>query len=193
MKLKDLVRKNRSYRRFDQNYHIGAEKLHSLISLAQYSASARNDQPLKFWLSNTKEMNQTIFSHLSWAGDLKGWAGPQEGERPSAYILIFGDTEIRPQFGVDHGIAAQSITLGATEAGLGGCLVGSINRDELRRELEIPERYQILLAIALGKPAEDVVVEMMSEEGSTTYYRDEHETHYVPKRQLAELIVHDVE
>jgi len=192
MDLKTLLMKNRSYRRFDQSHHIEAEVLRGFVSLAQYSASARNDQPLKFWLSNTEEMNKTIFSSLSWAGALKDWTGPAEGEHPSAYILILGDTEICNQFGVDYGIAAQSILLGATEIGLGGCMIGSINREQLRFDLELEDRFQILLAIALGKPTEDVVIELIPADGSTTYYRDDQDRHYVPKRKLEDLILHDV-
>ena len=159
MKLINFIQKSRSYRRFDEDYRVDSKTLRELIRLAQYSPSGRNRQPLKYWLSNTPEMNETIFSTLSWAGDLKDWPGPARGERPSAYILILGDTAISESFGVDHGIAAQSILLGAVEAGLGGCIIGSVQRDVLVKALAIPSRYQILLAIALGKPAEKVVVD----------------------------------
>jgi nitroreductase len=192
MDLQTIVYKNRSYRRFDESHKIEGTFLRDWICLAQHSPSARNAQPLKFWLSNTPEMNNLIFPHLGWAGALKDWGGPAEGERPSAYILILGDTEIRETFSVDHGIAAQSILLGAVEAGYGGCMIGSVQRDGLRTALGIPERFQILLAIALGKPTEQVVAEPVGEDGSITYYRDENGVHHVPKRSLPELIVHDV-
>jgi nitroreductase len=192
MDLQTLVYNSRSYRRFDESHKIEGALLRDWIRLAQHSPSGMNAQPLKFWLSNTPEMNDLIFPYLGWAGALKDWGGPAEGERPSAYILILGDTEIRETFSVDHGIAAQSILLGATEAGYGGCMIGSVRRDEVRKALGIPERFQILLAIALGKPAEQVVVEPVGEDGSITYYRDQNSVHHVPKRRLAELILHDV-
>ena len=192
MDIQTIVYKNRSYRRFDESHKIEGTLLRDWICLAQHSPSATNAQPLKFWLSNTPEMNNLIFPYLGWAGALKDWGGPAEGERPSAYILIFGDTEIRETFSVDHGIAAQSILLGAVEAGYGGCMIGSVQREALRMALGIPERFQILLAIALGKPNEEVVTEPVGEDGSITYYRDENGVHHVPKRSLTELIVHDV-
>jgi nitroreductase len=192
MKLLNLVQNSRSYRRFDENYRIDGETLHALIRLAQYSPSGRNRQPLKFWLSNTPEMNAIIFSNLSWAGDLKDWPGPAKGERPSAYILILGDTAIRESFGIDHGIAAQSILLGAVEAGLGGCMLSSAKTDIISQALHIPDRYKIQLVIALGKPAEKVVVDIVDEGADLTYYRDENDVHHVPKRGLGELILHDV-
>ena len=122
---------------------------------------------------------------------MRSWSGPAEGERPSAYIVILGDTEISKSSGCDHGIAAQSIMLGATERGLGGCMIGSIKRDALRETLEIPERYEIQLVLALGKPAETVVLEDVGPDGDIKYYRDDEDVHHVPKRPLDELILRE--
>ena len=187
--LKDLILKTRSYRRFDESARIEIETLRDLVKLARFSASGSNRQPLKFVLSCDPETNAAIFPHTRWAGYLTDWGGPAEGERPTAYIIILGDTEIREAGGVDHGIAAQSIMLGATERGLGGCMIGSIDKPKLRAALEIPERYDILLVLALGKPAETVVLEDVGPDGSTKYYRDEKDVHHVPKRTLDELIL----
>jgi len=192
MDLKTLVRKSRSYRRFDENYHIEGDTLRELVRLAQYSPTGNNMQPLKFWLSNTPEINQKIFPHLGWAGSLKDWKGPKAGERPSAYIIILGDTDIQATFGVDHGIAAQSIMLGAAEKDLGGCMIGSARREGLQEDLGIPDQYRILLVLALGKPVERVVTEPVGEDGEIKYYRDKERVHHVPKRSLEDLIVHDV-
>jgi len=193
MDLRTLIHKSRSYRRFDESYRVSSEILHDLIELAQYSPTGRNLQPLKFWLSNTPEMNTLIFPHLGWAGALKDWGGPAEGERPAAYIIILGDTTIAQQFGVNHGIAAQSIMLGAVEKGLGGCMIGSARKENLQQALAIPRHYEILLVLALGKPAEVVVTETIGEDGEYNYYRDAEAVHHVPKRSLSELIVKDVE
>jgi len=192
MDLKTLVRKSRSYRRFDENYQIEGDTLRELVRLAQYSPTGNNMQPLKFWLSNTPEINQKIFPHLGWAGSLKDWKGPKAGERPSAYIIILGDTDIQATFGVDHGIAAQSIMLGAAEKDLGGCMIGSARREGLQEDLGIPDQYRILLVLALGKPVERVVTEPVGEDGEIKYYRDKDRVHHVPKRSLEDLIVHDV-
>ena len=186
--LAELIRKNRSYRRFDQQFEIDAVTLRELVELARLSASGANRQPLKFVLSAGKEHNERIFSCLHWAGYLRDWDGPVAGERPAAYIVILGDTEVNRSFGVDHGIAAQSIMLGATERGLGGCILGAVNREELREVLALPTRYEILLVLALGKPSEEVVIEEATS-GNIEYWRDENEVHHVPKRSLDELIL----
>jgi nitroreductase len=186
---RDLVLRTRSYRRFDQDHEIPEETLKELVDLARLSASAANIQPLKYILSQAPERNARIFPHLGWAGYLQNWHGPREGERPSAYIIILGDKEIKDSFGVDPGIAAQSILLGATEKKLGGCMIGSIKKDDLRRDLNIPGRYEILYVLAIGKPAERVVLELIGPDGSIKYYRNEEDEHHVPKRSLDEIII----
>jgi len=187
--IKDLIEKNRSYRRFDQKSPVEIETLRQLVDLARLSASAANLQPLKYVLSCSPEQNGVIFEHLAWAGYLTDWQGPQPSKQPTAYIIILGDTTIAKSFHCDHGIAAQSILLGAAEKGLGGCIIGSIQRDELRKKLNIPQKYEILLVIALGKPAEKVVLESTVKTGSIEYYRNDKDVHHVPKRPLDEIIL----
>jgi len=187
--IRDLILKNRSYRRFYQDVDIKLETLRELVDLARLSASARNAQPLKYILSCEPQGNSLIFPYLAWAGYIKGWSGPCEEERPSAYIIILGDTEIRRSFSCDHGVAAQSIMLGATEKGLGGCIIASIEREGLRKALEIPPRYEILLVLALGQPKETVVIETIGPSGDTKYWRDSKGVHHVPKRPLNDIII----
>jgi len=187
--MEDLVRADRSYRRFHQNKPIDRETLVSLVNLGRLSPCAANLQPLKYMISNDPQLNAEIFPALAWAGYLKDWAGPAEGERPSAYIIILGDTEIRKGFGCDHGIAAQSILLGAAEKGIGGCMIGSITMDIIRKALNIPERFEVLLVLALGYPAEKVVLEDVGPDGDIKYYRDENDVHHVPKRRLEDVIL----
>jgi nitroreductase len=187
MNLKELILKSRSYRRFDESYQIDAKTIESFIDLARLSPTGANKQPLKFLYFNTPDECSRIFPYIAWAGYLTDWAGPEKGERPSVYILIAGDKSISDLFGVDHGIAAQSIMLGATEAGLGGCIIGSIKRTELSNELSIPDNFDILLILALGKPVEKVIIEDIKD-SNVKYWRDNNKNHHVPKRSLKELI-----
>jgi nitroreductase len=187
--LKDLILLNRSYRRFHEQVPVSLETLKELVDLARLSASAANRQPLKYILSCAPERNARIFPCLAWAGYLKDWGGPIAGEQPSAYIIILGDKRISQTFGCDHGIAAQSILLGAVEKDLGGCIIASIRRPDLSKELQIPEHFEILLVLALGKPKEQVVLEPVGEDGDIKYWRNEQGIHHVPKRSLSEIIV----
>jgi nitroreductase len=163
--------------------------LEELVDLARLSASGANLQPLKYILACEPQMNAEIFPCLGWAAYLKEWPGPEPGERPAAYIVILGDTAISKEFGVDHGIAGQSLLLGAREKGLAGCMLGTINRKDLREILNIESHLKILLVLAIGKPKEEVVIETVGPDGNIRYWRDEAAVHHVPKRSLQEIIV----
>jgi nitroreductase len=189
--LEDLIRRNRSYRRFDQDHPVTVGQLRELVKLARLSASGANMQPLKYILSSDAKTNNLIFRNTRWAGYLEGWNGPSPGERPSAYIIILGDTEIKESFGCDHGIAAQSMLLGAAEMDLGGCIIGSIDMEDLRTDLNISDQYEILLILALGKPIEVVEIEDVGPDGDIRYWRDDNSVHHVPKRTLDELVIEE--
>ena len=187
--LKELIIKSRSCRRFVENERVDLTLLKKLVDLARLSPSGANLQPLKYIISNKPSTNKKIFPHLSWAGYLTNWGGPEQGERPAAYIIILGDTRIKRVIECDHGIAAQTILLGACEQGLAGCIVGSINRNNLYRDLNIPKSYEILLVLALGKSNEKIKLETAGSKGNIKYWRDADGVHHVPKRKLKDIII----
>jgi nitroreductase len=189
MGIQELIKENRSYRRFRQEEHIDRDVLEQLVDLARLSPSGANMQPLKYILSCETGKNEMIFPHLRWAGYLKSWPGPMEGERPSAYIIILGDRTVTESFGCDHGIAAQSMMLGAAERRLGGCMIASIQREKLRKVLDIQDHLEILLVLALGRPKERVVIEGLGADGDIKYWRDADSVHHVPKRSLDDIII----
>jgi len=187
--IRDLILKNRSCRRFRQEVPVERPTLQELVDLARLSPSAANLQPLKYILSCDPRKNALIFPHLAWAGYLKDWPGPSEGERPSAYIIILLDSQLTKSVDCDHGIAAQSILLGAAEKALAGCIIASVNRQELHKALNVPSRYEILLVLAIGNPKEKVVIETVGPDGKIEYWRDAQGVHHVPKRPLDDIIV----
>lgn len=185
----DIVKKNRSYRRFDASYPVSKQILTDLVNHARFTPSSRNIQALKFWFSTDKTNNDLIFNELAWAGYLRDWDRPDVNERPTAYIIILGDTDIAKSFATDTGIAAQTILLAATEQRLGGCMIGSINKNELHNKLKLSNNLEIQLVIALGRPVENIILEDVQSDGDIKYYRDADGNHHVPKRTLDELIV----
>ncbi len=189
MNIHELLKKSRSYRRFYEDQRLDKETLTELVELTRLCPSAANRQPLKYLLACSREDTVKIFPHLRWAGAIKDWPGPAEGERPAAYIVILGDTQITKNFDVDPGIVAQSMLLAAVEQGLGGCMVGSIDRAGLRQVLGIPDRFEITLVVALGKPSETVVLKDAKTPHDIDYWRDQQDLHHVPKRPLTELLV----
>ncbi len=189
MSLRELVYRNRSYRRFDQGKAVSMRTLDQLVDLTRLAPSAGNLQPLKYFLSTDPATNALIFDTLAWAAYLKDWSGPEDGERPAAYVVMLGDGDVAGKIICDHGIAAQTIMLGSVEKGLGGCILASVDRKKLKSALSIPEGLDVLLVLALGVPAEEVRVEPMPGDGSVKYWRDGSNVHHVPKRSLDELVV----
>lgn len=182
-----LVKKNRSYRRFNQNVRISVDQIHRWIELARNSASGRNMQPLKYALSTDEKINSLIFEQLAWAGYLKDWKGPVEGEQPAAYIAVLKDTSLAENIYCDDGIAVQTILLGAVSDGFGGCIIGSFNKSKVSAILKLPDHLEILWIIALGQPIETVVLEDLAGD-DIRYWRDEESIHHVPKRRLKDMI-----
>ncbi|UCD32121.1 MAG: nitroreductase family protein [Desulfobacterales bacterium] len=190
----ELIKKNRSCRRFYQDHSLDLEALRELVDLARLSASAANLQPLKYILSCNDEKNALIFSCLKWAGYIKDWPSPPEGERPSGYIIIVVNSKKANEWiGYDCGIASQSILLGAREKRLAGCMIGAINRIQLKNLLDIPNPFKILLVIAIGKPKEKVVIEEVDQDKDIRYWRDQYDVHHVPKRKLDDIIINAYE
>ncbi len=186
--VKELAKKNRSYRRFYQNERLTQEQLKDFIDTARYTASGANRQPIMYKISVDEKLNEEIFKYLAWAGYYKDWNGPDEGERPAGYIFLVTKKEVNAQY--DEGISAQTILLDAVSQGYGGCMLANIKRDELKRVLNISDEYKIDLCIALGKPKEEVVIDEISGDADIKYYRDENQVQHVPKKAIDDIILH---
>lgn len=189
MVFRDIVKANRSYRRFFEEEMIERQVLLTLVDYARLTPSGANKQALKYYISCDQALNRQIFETLGWAAYLQDWQGPVDGERPAAYIILIQDKGYRMAQDSDAGIAAQTILLGATELGLGGCMIGNIHRAELQAVLKLPDHLEILLVVALGKPKETVVIEEIEADGNIKYWRDEDQVHHVPKRKLKDIVL----
>lgn len=189
MNLQELVLATRSVRRFRENRSLSPAALRGLADLARRTASAGNFQPLRYVLSVDAPTNARIFTRLVWAAYLKDWPGPKPGERPAGYIVVCADREKASHAQVDAGIACQTMLLAARAEGIGGCMLGALDREGLRTDLDIPETVDILYVLALGEPAEEVVLESLPQDGSVQYWRDAQEVHHVPKRGLDEVVL----
>jgi nitroreductase len=188
MMLRDLLLRNRTYRRFYQDVRMTGDELRELVELTTMCASARNAQPLKYYMVTDEEDCKRIFSTLAWAGYLTEWAGPEEGEQPSAYLIQVLDTRISENCLCDDGIQAQTILLGAAEKGYGGCIIKAFKNNELRDILNVPDELKLMYVIALGKPKEEVVLDPIKN-GDFKYWREANGKHHVPKRGVSEIVV----
>lgn len=188
----DLVKQARSHRGFRQDRKVTRQELEHLVECARFTPAARNDQVLKYYLAEKPETVAAIQPLTKWAGALTELHLPRKGAEPVAYIVICLDGSLAENpapYQRDVGIVAQTILLAAAEMGLNGCMIGSFAAGELREKLGLPEAIKPQLLLALGEGTDRIVMTDVGEDGSTTYYRDAEDTHYVPKRTLEQLIL----
>ncbi len=188
----DLVKQARSHRGFRQDRKVTRQELEHLVECARFTPAARNDQVLKYYLAEKPETVAAIQPLTKWAGALAELHLPRKGAEPVAYIVICLDGSLAENpapYQRDVGIVAQTILLAAAEMGLNGCMIGSFAAGELREKLGLPEAIKPQLLLALGEGTDRIVMTDVGEDGSTTYYRDAGDIHYVPKRTLEQLIL----
>lgn len=188
----DLVKQARSHRGFRQDRKVTRQELEHLVECARFTPAARNDQVLKYYLAEKPETVAAIQPLTKWAGALAELHLPRKGAEPVAYIVICLDGSLAENpapYQRDVGIVAQTMLLAAAEMGLNGCMIGSFAAGELREKLGLPENIKPQLLLALGEGTDRIVITDVGEDGSTTYYRDAEDTHYVPKRTLEQLIL----
>ncbi len=187
--IKDLVIRNRSYRKFVNTKKVTAGQLEDLVDIARLTPSSKNCQPLKYLLVTTPKDVDFVFSHLKWAWHLKHWDGPDKSQQPPAYIIMCIDKDLNDQALIDAGISAQTILLAATENNMGGCIIRTVNRYAIAKYFDLPENIEIVQVIAIGYPDQKIELTTVSEDGSVSYFEDESGIHYVPKRNIEDIII----
>lgn len=186
--LKELFRRNRSYRRFDESEKIDEAEISKWIESARFCASGRNLQPIKYIIVTDAELCNALTATVKWAGYLPEWDGPEVGERPTAYVAKLLDTTLTSTVRLDDGLQLSAITLSAVEAGYGCCIFQSYNAATITEMLGLPEELKLTSVLAVGKPIEEVIIKDIEPGECIKYYRDEKRRHIVPKRKLSELI-----
>lgn len=190
--IKEIVKKSRSYRGYDETRRITRQELLELVDCARFAPSSVNRQPFKYLLAYTQEDLDKIQPLTGWARALPGMRLPHPGKRPTAFIVICQETAWDAELGRyirDVGIVAQTMLLAAVEQGLGGIMIGNFSPERIAKALELPEHIVPMLIIALGKPDEQIVLTEIEDGESIQYYRDEQDIHYVPKRKLEDIIL----
>jgi len=180
-----LVKQARSFRRFDASKPVPLSELRALVTIARLAPSGGNQQPLRYWLISGAEACAAVFEHIAWAGALPQWPGPDPEQRPTGYIAIIGKGGAAD---CNTGIAAQTLQLAATARGLAVCMLGSIQRNAIAEIIALPAEYQIKLLLAVGIPAETVVIDEVESGAELNYYRTADDVHHVPKLSVDAVI-----
>lgn len=175
----------RSIRRFKQK-QISLDLLKKFVNGARLAPSAANLQPLEFFIVNDKDLCNKVFETLKWAAYIKPTWTPSENERPVAYIVMLVNDKNNIYYLRDVSLASENIVLAAEEKEIGSCILCSVDREKLRKYLNVPKSIIIDSVIALGYKAEESIVE--DYKGSVKYFRDENEVLHVPKRKLKDIL-----
>ena len=186
MSIYELILKRRTIRSFKPE-QVTEELLNKLVNAGRLAPSGANLQPLEFIVVNNSELVNKVFPSLKWAGYIAPAGNPPEGKRPTAYVIVLINTEIRSQGGeVDAAAAIENMILAALEDGVGSCWLGAIDRDKLRTLFNIPQNYRVDSVLALGYPDESPVLEEVTD--SIKYLKDENGVLHVPKRRRSDVV-----
>lgn len=189
MKLKELISKARTCRRFKGTHRLSSEFLAELVDHARLSASARNKQVLRFATVSDPETCEALNALVVMGGALTPEQRANDQQHPGGFIVIAGPKNMDDFALMDVGIAAQSINLAACEAELACCIIGAVKKNEATALIGLPEDLQICLVIAVGEPDEVRHIVARRNDGGLSYYRDENDEHCVPKISLDEAII----
>lgn len=147
------VIENRRSRRAYSNEPVEAEKIQSLFEAARWAPSSVNEQPWAY-LYATKDQSalwNKIFEALNPSNQV--WA-------KDAYLLVVSLSRknyvrnglINNSAKYDLGAANAFMSLQAVELGLNVHQMGGYNPETARRNLNIPEEFELNVIIAIGYP-----------------------------------------
>ena len=131
-----------------------------------------------------KELCTRVFENIVFGGEVENLRTKKN--KPAAYILILVNKNIRSTgFEHDAGLAVGNIALFAWELGIGACIMGAVNRNNLAKALDIPSNYYLDLVVALGYPAEKPKTKELNK---GVYWRDKKGNLLVSKKPLSQIL-----
>ncbi|KAA6316957.1 putative NAD(P)H nitroreductase MhqN [termite gut metagenome] len=155
-----LVAARQSDRAYDKTHPIEKEKLERILEAARLAPSACNAQPWKFTVITDKELSEKIGKAVA------GWGMNKFAEDAPVHILVTEEPAgISSALGgavkhkhyplIDLGIATAHITLAAESEGLGSCILGWFDENEIKKLVGIPSSKRLLLDIIIGYPTKE--------------------------------------
>ncbi|MBI9033891.1 MAG: nitroreductase family protein [Bacteroidales bacterium] len=193
MELKQLIKANRSYRKYEHAIKIEESVILEWIDYARFVSSSKNRQAVRFLVITESDQVQCICNQMQWARHLKGWDGPNKEQMPSALLIVCTDDTVNNKAETDVGIITQTLLLQAVNEGFGGCILRSINRKLIREKYKLNENLKIDMVVALGKPAQEIILEEMGAGSQACdYWEDENGTHHVPKRAMEDVVIRNI-
>ena len=183
--LDSLLKKNRSYRGFDQRHEVSEDELKRIVAASTLVASGMNKQRLRYRLVTQPDAAK-VLHHITLGAALPEEHLPHPGSEPQAFIVVCATEKENKVIDIDLGIAAQSMLLKAVEMGLGGIFILNFRAAAVQQALNLPS--DPLAIIAIGKPAEKIFLVPVHTGSDLNYYRKDG-IHYVPKLNADDLLI----
>lgn len=186
MEYQELLKQRRTIRLFKQQ-PVPDELLARLVDAARVASCASNKQRLRYTVVRTPELVLEILRHTRWAGLVQPRRTPEPGvTSPAAFIVVTTtESELSELLCADAGAALQSIEFAATDAGLGCCWLGAIDREAIAGILNCGK---IVYLAAVGFPAESPRSTDIPVTENCAYYLDGNGTLNVPKIRLQDIL-----
>ena len=161
MELKKILDERRSVRKFlDQS--VEHEKLEKICQMALQAPSSRNSRSTRLLVVTDKEKLEALAKMRDYGSSFM--------KNATAAIIVMGDKEASDLWLTNCVISATILQLAVVDEGLSSCWVqidgrpvlqaepdGKMAEEHVRELLNVPEKYGMLCAIALGysdfKPA----------------------------------------
>jgi len=159
MELNEAILKRRSVRKFT-DYQVTDEEVNELLDAARWAPSWANTQVWEFIVVRDKDIIQKIVSTYS-------ENNPATKCSLAASLLIVGcaktgisggkketkESMFSEWFMFDLGLAVQNLCLRAHDCGLGTVIVGSLDHAVCKKHLSVPDGYEVVVIIPVGKAA----------------------------------------
>lgn len=192
--LNTLLVKNRSIRRYRQDFTVTEEQLRTIVEVNVKLGSAMNRQALRFRIvadDAAGEVNAASTDKVNALRDIL-FREPARPESARAYIIVYSAIPEERYIDIDLGISLQSMALKAAELGLNCLIKGNIDKDGLSSLFGTGDGLEPVAVLCVGKAAESVFLKPVpagsSDEPDLKPYTKEG-VHYVPKLQMDTILL----
>lgn len=141
MEVFEAIQKRHSVRAYLPDL-VPKDKLEKILTAARLAPSAGNVQPWHFIVVMDAQKRKALSETGRFAKFLS--------ESPVA-IVGCGNKKASPKwYVIDTAIAMQNMVLAATGEGFGTCWVGSFDEEQVKKLLNIPEKFGVVALLSIG-------------------------------------------